>query len=85
MTAPTDPQIAAVVEGLSEAQRRYLLEARPIFPIGAAPDEAELWATFPPSNTCKVLHWLGLWQWDGCLLPLGLAVRAHLERQDDER
>lgn len=70
----TAEQIAA---GLTKAQRRWLLASREIWP--------ELWATFPPSNTCKVLHRLNLRQWDGCLTPLGLEVRRILQETPDAR
>jgi hypothetical protein len=64
-----------VAKGLTKAQKRWLLAAQDIWP--------EFWFTFPPSNTCRVLHRLELWRWDGRLTPLGLAVRAILQENTD--
>ena len=76
MTPKTE--IERIAAGLTKAQVRWMLAAKVIWP------DPELWATFPPSNTCRVLHRLKLWQWDGCLTPLGLAVRAHLANRSDD-
>ena len=69
MTAPTDPQIAAVVEGLSEAQREMVLAGTGVF-------------SFRNEDILRLLE-LGIWGTQPG--PIYHAVRAHLERQDDER
>lgn len=68
-----DIEVARIAAGLTKAQRRWIALAEPNRSLGGA------LATYPPSQTCQVLHRLGLWLWCGALTQSGLRVKAYLE------
>lgn len=66
-----------IAKGLTKAQRAYMtVKAEPT--VWAQ----ERWMTFPPSNTHRVLMERGLVDRSGRITPLGLRLRAHLEKND---
>jgi hypothetical protein len=76
VTTPDPAAVAAIADGLTKAQRRWLKGARPSRFLPS------VYVSYPPPNTHAVLKRLGLQLNSGDLTPLGLAVRAHLEGTD---
>jgi hypothetical protein len=72
----SDPQIAALVAGLTEAQRRALTDDAHL--ARSIPWREPYLMTFQRSNTHRKLREFGLISNDGTVLPLGLAVRDAL-------
>lgn len=70
--------VAAIAAGLTKVQRTYLT-VRAFRPGNWSTGIEERLHTYPPSNTHQVLIRLGLVGSSGCILPLGLAVRAALD------
>lgn len=71
----SDHDARIIAKGLAGPQRKWMLAAKSIEPF------SDLY-TYPPPNTHRVLMRLGLVMDNGCLLPLGMRVRAAL---DDSR
>jgi hypothetical protein len=68
--------VEGVAKGLTEAQRRAILAARPSY-------DGLRDCVFAAGMTRKALRERGIGHGDWCYLtPLGLAVRAHLLAQD---
>lgn len=97
MTTPDPATVAAIADGLTEAQRRFLLRAEPTLasvpktPCASWWDRPKLYVTVEGRDCWFAVK--GMTSPEGCstfttgfesLTPLGLAVRRHLERQSHD-